>query len=389
MMYKIAIFSPDQHILYDLKSLDQKGVGGGVTVRVRIAHALANLGHQVSLFVNCPTEKTLEGVEYHPYTQLQELETDIFIASTSGGALDLSGLAGRKINAQVRILLAHGVIQPKGLEEFPFDWIYSPSNFLCEKITNQWKVKSNKIFVIPHGIEEKLFASGIDNKTNRDEYSMIYAGHPSKGLDSAIAVLRFLRQNEPRFTLNVFGGYQLWGEDLPLNIDEPGLKFHGLIGQRDLASKMQRAGFSLNLQDREEPFGMVVTDSMRAGCIVLANPVGAYPELIQNGCNGFLVQGDHNSQSTRENTAQLILELLQHPDYADYIRRNAVSSPLSWETIVRAMEGHWNWTLDQNHADVNPNSIGYCPDCGSGVLPLADGIHCLTCGHYNRYTAQL
>jgi hypothetical protein len=133
---------------------------------------------------------------------------------------------------------------------------------------------------------------------------------------------------------------------------------------------------------------MVITESMRAGCIVLASPVGAYPELIQNGCNGFIVQGDHNAQSTRENAAQLILELVHHPDYADYIRRNEIASPLSWETIARTMEGHWEWALDQNRIGSNPNPIGSCPDCGSSVLPLADGIHCLGCGHYNRYTAQ-
>ena len=224
-------------------------------------------------------------------------DADIFIASTSGGALDLSDLADRKINARLNILFAHGITQPKGLIDYPLNWIYSPSNFLCEVISRQWKITSAKTFVTPHGIEEKLFLNAINKKSERDPYTMIYAGHPSKGLDTAIAVLRILRQTEPRFTLHVFGGYQLWGEDLPLNIDEPGLKSHGLIGQRDLARKMQNAGFSLNLQAREEPFGMVITESMRAGCIVLASPVGAYPELIQNGFNGFLIPGDHTRKS--------------------------------------------------------------------------------------------
>ena len=87
---------------------------------------------------------------------------------------------------------------------------------------------------------------------------------------------------------------------------DPGLDYRGLVGQKELVKELMRCSYSMNLQSRLEPFGMVITESMRAGCIVIASPVGAYAELVRDGEDGFLIQGDHEVEETREKTAKLI-----------------------------------------------------------------------------------
>ena len=90
MPYKITIYCPDNHISYNLNTLDKIGVGGGITTRIRVAHALARRGHEVQLFINCPVEGCTLGVNYFHCSQIRKVESDIFIASTSGDKLDFS-----------------------------------------------------------------------------------------------------------------------------------------------------------------------------------------------------------------------------------------------------------------------------------------------------------
>lgn len=134
MRYRVAIYCPDQHLRYNIHTLDDHGVGGGVTARIRVAHALAAQGHDVTVFNNCPSNQTIEGVRYVHYEQTGRIETDIFIASTSGDALDLSECCEIEIHARLQILMVHGVDPPNGIDLEIFDYIYALSNFVRDRI---------------------------------------------------------------------------------------------------------------------------------------------------------------------------------------------------------------------------------------------------------------
>ena len=386
MKYRIAIFCPDSHFLYNIHTLDQKGVGGGVTARVRIAHALAAQGHAISLHINCPVEETLDGVSYHHWTKLKKIESDIFIVSTSGSGMDLTCLSQVEIDAKLKVLFVHGTSQPQGLEHYAFDYIYVPSNFLRQIIIDQWRIKGATVFVTHHGVEKSFFENQKDRIPQRDPFALLYAGHPSKGLDAAISVLRILRRKEARFSLHIFGGNRLWGEEQPSMPDEPGLTFHGLVGQPDLAQKMRSCGFNLSLQAREEPFGMVVTESMCAGCIVLASPVGAYPEIISDGYDGFLVPGIYSDHKTLTAAAGMIMDLVKSSNTMEIIRRNARAAPLGWNTVAKTWEGHWDYLFQNN---LYRQSLQTCSECAGEWISLADGLHCPVCGRYQRPTYRM
>ncbi len=381
MKYKISLYCPDSHILYDIRTLDQKGVGGGITARIRMAHALAGLGHEVTLFINCPQKKTIQGVRYIHHSQCRAIDADVFIASTSGGAFDLGGLQNLQIKAQLKILMLHGVPVPHNVDYQDFDYVYFPSNFVKERFCRQVPLNQKRILTTYRGVEEPNFKTS----STRDPFTLVYLGHPEKGLEDALSILRMLRKIEPRFCLHVFGGYGLWGDmqsSIPL---EPGLIDHGLIGQKKLIPLLQKMSFSLNLQAIEEGFGLAVCESMKAGCIVLASRVGAYPEVIRQGYNGFLVDGNHTDRPTHEKVVSLILDLMKSPDYMGYIRRNAMQTPFSWQTIAKTWQGHWDWALFKASKDSSGKySTMECTKCGGSLLALADGFHCVECGHYQQ-----
>lgn len=385
MKHHIAFYCPDRHLTYNLHTLEQRGVGGGITSRIRLSHALAERGHQVAAYVNCPSETTIGNVRYRHCGRVERVETDIFVVGTSGGGQDLTPLSRVRVSAQLRVLMVHGVAPPKGLERLAFDFVYAPSNFIRDIVVEQWGIPASQVFVCHRGVVRGRPGLGSNRGRRRDPFALAYVGHPAKGYGETLAVLRLLREVDSRFRLHVYGGHGLWGETEQPLPHAPGVIYHGLIGQRRLARELTACGFSLNLQARQEPFGLAVVEAMRAGCIVLASPVGAYPEIIRHGYDGFLIPGSHADLATQRRAADLILALIEQPDYADYIRRNAMAAPLDWDEVARAWEGHWNWALGRRAAgDGAASGLGACRFCGGDQLPLADGLHCTRCGRYAR-----
>jgi glycosyltransferase involved in cell wall biosynthesis len=385
--YHVVFYCPDRHIAYDGRTPDRVGVGGGITARVRMARALRRLGHRVTMVVNCPRPARIDGVDYRPLDSVHRLEGDVLVANTSGGALDLSPLLDLETDARLRLVWVHGTARPGGLDRIGFDALYAVSNFVAEVAAGGWGVPRERLFVVYNGFEERTFARAERRRLQRDPYRLVYFSHPSKGLGAAIAVLRRLRQGDPRFTLHVYGGPGLWGQEEAAPLAEEGLVDHGLVGQRMLAAELLKCGFSLQLQSREEPGALAIVDAMRAGCVIIGSSVGCYPEMIDGKGNGFLVPGDPASEDVLDRAASLVLGLVRDPDALKRVRQNAQAAIWDTDTLARAWTAHWAWLLESSREPVDA-APGACPRCGGERLSMDDGYHCLRCSFYSKHAAE-
>ena len=383
MKYCVSIYAPDTHLTYDLRTLNYVGIGGGVTTRIRIAHALKQIGCNVQLYINCPLNKiNKSGVNYKHFSQLDYAQDcDIFIASTSGGDLDLGSLQLDKIDAKLKILFVHGITPPKNISLEEFDFYYVPSNFIRRLITEKWQIDHTKIFTCHRGVNQAFYNNSA---IERDKFRLLYAGHPIKGLKSAVNVLRLLRTNDSRFTLRVFGSPKLWGEEETEEKKEAGVFFQGTVGQKFLGSFYQESSYSLFLQDIPEAFGISVIESMRAGCIPIASSVGALPETIFQGFNGLFVQGDHSDAKTQQAAADLILRLSTNNKYTKYLSGNGRQSVFDWQTIAKVYTEHWSRYLGLATQLTATLKNIECPECGGMTFTCSDGFHCRTCGNFVR-----
>jgi glycosyltransferase involved in cell wall biosynthesis len=379
----VTIYCPDGHLVYDGRTADRQGVGGGVTARIRLARALASLGHRVTMLVNCPRQAVYDRVRYVPWQHAKRIQTEILVLNTSGGGLDLRPVLGIDVQARLRIVWVQGVPAPHGLHEMGLDFLCAPSNFIRAVAQREWGVAPAETFVAYNAADgARPWPGWLEPR--RDPFRLVYTSHPSKGLDAAIGVKRTLRRRDARFHLHVYGGARLWGQQESAPPPEDGLVYHGLTGQARLARALRSASVSLNLQAREEPLPLAAIEAMRAGCVVLASPVGGYPEIVRHGENGFLVPGDHRKESTWQRAADLASHLVGEPEHARYLRANARHVPWDWETMARAWSGHWDWALGRpGNAGPAGAALGLaCAECGSDYLPLADGYHCTSCGLY-------
>lgn len=377
---RVTVYCPDRHLAYDGATPDERGVGGGVTARVHVAAALAARGHAVEVVCNCRVARTLDGVHYRPLDGVDAIDADLLVLHTTGDALDLRPITRVRVRAERHIVFVDGVDAPRGLELVPMDHLIAPSNFVRDVARDDWGVEPHRIFVSHHGVRRRLFAAGHETP---DLHRIAYATHPSKGLEPAIAVLRALRRHDPRFELHVFGGPALWGQAPSRSGDEPGLVDHGLVGQIDLATELRRSGFALYLQTRREPFGIALTEALAAGCVTIASPVGAHPEIVDHGRTGFLVPGDPSAPSTHERVAALIRSIVNRPDLAARIAQAARAAPLDWDAVAATWEHYWSWLAAGRPEDAG-TAARVCDECGGRVLMLADGRHCVACGRYRR-----
>ncbi|MEK6282028.1 MAG: glycosyltransferase family 4 protein [Acidobacteriota bacterium] len=384
MSYSVTIYCPDTHFVYDAKTPDRVGVGGGVTARLRLAQALADIGNKVTLVANVPRTQTYRGVHYRRLSEVRSIDSDILILNTSGGALDLSGVSEMEVRANLKVLWVMGTSALKSLDQVDFDYLIAPSNFVREVAEQEWHVSPDRLFVISNGHQRITRRRRWRGTFIRDPFRLVYSSFPSKGLDAAIGVLRLLRSEEPRFELHVYGGNALWGAEQQAMAPESGVFDHGLTGQHKLFGELLKSSFAVNLQSMPEGFPIAANEAMACGNIVLASPVGPYEEMVNHGYDGFIVPGDHLASDTLERAASLILSLKRNPPLAEYVRRNAIGALASWDVLAKVWQGHWQWALSGKERGENIGCVGYCSECSGPQLALADGYHCTGCGRYHR-----
>ncbi|MCL4368308.1 MAG: glycosyltransferase family 4 protein [Actinobacteria bacterium] len=380
MPYRVAFYCPDRHLVYDGRTPDEFGVGGGVTARVRLARALARSGHRVINIVNCREREVIDGVEYLPLDRTRAIDADVLILNTSGGAYDLRPILDMDCRARLRLVWVHGIALPAGLGEIRFDGFVAVSNFVADAIRSAWDLRELPVFVAYNGFEEEHFAAAERESPAHDPFRLVYFSHPSKGLDTAIDVLQRLRAHDERYHLAVFGGARLWGQPEVAVPGIPGVMDRGLIGQRALARELLRSTFSVQMQDRQEPGALAIVDALRAGCVILSSPVGCYPETIVNGVNGFLVEGNHLDDEPRGHAAGLIRALRSDPGRLELLSAGARDVPWSIDVMARVWSGYLGWRLG---ADAQAPASA-CSRCAAMALSLADGVHCTQCGNYAR-----
>jgi glycosyltransferase involved in cell wall biosynthesis len=381
--YDVVIWCPDRHIVYDGRTPDERGVGGGITARVRMARALARRGHRVTVVANCGERERIDGVDYVPLEAGEGLRARVLILTTSGGELDLSGAGPDRVPGDLRIVWVHGVDAPQGLANLRFDCVYCVSSYIAGMAQHSWGVPAARLFVSYNAYDESAFAHRMPD--SRNPFRLVYFSHPSKGLETAIEVTRRLRLEDPRFHLVVFGTEQLWGGEEKACPDVEGVFRRGLVGQKDLAAELLQATYCVQLQHREEPGALAIVEALRAGCILLASPVGCYPEMIVNGENGFLIDGDHRREQTRQAAAETILALSRDSELRKAVERTAQTAPWSSDRIAEAWEGHWDWWFGGRRPD---RASEPCAVCGSTTLTLADGLHCLECSTYRTVSGS-
>ena len=140
---------------------------------------------------------------------------------------------------------------------------------------------------IPNAIDLSLYPC----KPHRGEY-LLFLGRfsPDKGAHRAIAVAMELglplklagKNREPKER-------QYYAEFIEPHVGHGGIEYLGEVSHGEKVELLQDARATLFPIEWEEPFGLVMIESMACGTPVIATRHGAVPEVIEDGRNGIIV----------------------------------------------------------------------------------------------------
>lgn len=147
----------------------------------------------------------------------------------------------------------------------------------------------NYVATIPHGIDIKR--TWLFNPHGGDQ--IIWAGRAirEKGINELIRVLRkvkrpaklfpLIKDDTPRWMKRLAGS-----NHLPAF---PNITFNKPLSRHNLTLEFQKSKVFLFPIQWEEPFGLVLIESLASGTPVVAIARGSVPEILEDGVTGFLV----------------------------------------------------------------------------------------------------
>ena len=294
---KIAIVSPVWF------PVPPSGYGGIEWIVALLADGLVDAGHDVTLFASgdSHTKAMLEYVyEKAPsqwigrshwefnhalacYTHADDF--DVVNDHTGVSGLVLSGLVDTPV-----VHTVHGPMdgEPGQIYELLADLV--PNLHLISLSINQRRPKPDLPWLAncPNALDLSVYPC----KPHKGEY-LLFLGRlsPDKGCHRAIAVAI-----EREIPLKIAGKMQepkereYFEEFVEPHLGARGIEYLGEVHHGTKVELLQDARATLFPIDWEEPFGLVMVESMACGTPVIATNRGAVPEVIEHGRSGIIVE---------------------------------------------------------------------------------------------------
>lgn len=224
------------------------------------------------------------------------------------------------------------------------DMIVVPASREHENLVSLYNVETQKIRIIPCGVNLELFQPLKRSACRRqlgigpDSAVALFVGRfaPLKGIDALMGAIADLK-NKFDLQLVVVGGD---GPEAPdtqsltrlvkaLGIQDR-VTFAGRIDQKDLPVYYSACDL-LVVPSHYESFGLVVLEAIACGTPVVSTAVGAVETIVQPGINGTVVD-----KPTRDRVARGIARILERP-YDERKRPDTIRDTVShcgWDRMA-------------------------------------------------------
>jgi glycosyltransferase involved in cell wall biosynthesis len=300
------------------------GYGGIEWIVWLLADGLVDAGHDVTLFASgdSHTKAKLEYVYEEAASELigtSIVEIHHCLACYERAAEfdvvnDHSGLPSAVIGGAVQTPVLHTVHGPlDSIGGVVYEQVarVAPRVGLISISVNQRKPKPDLPWVAncPNALDFSLYPV----KPHRGDY-LLFLGRmsPEKGCHRAIDVavatgLRLKIAGKRREPLEV----QYFDEFVRPHLSDQ-IEYLGEVTHGEKVDLLQGARATLFPIDWEEPFGLVMIESMACGTPVIATRFGAVPEVIDHGRSGIIVDDYRDMVDALEDADRLDPEELRH-----------------------------------------------------------------------------
>jgi glycosyltransferase involved in cell wall biosynthesis len=217
------------------------------------------------------------------------------------------------------------------------DAIISPSKFVMDLHIKLGFFRSSKKYIVPNGM--KLENNNMIPKENSGN-EFLFIGQIVKHKGPQIAIEAFKKLKEKNAKLHIVGNGAYLETAKQIAEEDERIIFHGFIqNKNDLDKIFNRCSYVIFPSIWYEIFGLVIIEAINRGLPVIASNIGAIPELIKDGYNGFLFEpGDVNSLHS------IIEDLVNRKRILSDLNKNAIDSSKKF-----SLEKHLKSILDIYH----------------------------------------
>jgi len=292
---KIAVIAPAWF------AVPPTGYGGIEWIVSLLADGLADAGHDVTLFASGDSHTRAKLVAVFPEAPSRRIGRTFWELKHALSAFgradefdvmnDHTGMLGATLGATTKtpvVHTVHGPLDGEPGEVYEMISRVAPEVGLISISMNQREPKPdlNWIANCPNALDFSVYPC----KPHRGDY-LLFLGRlsPDKGAHRAVAVAM-----EAGLPLKIAGKMQESKErEYFHGLVEPhlvdGIEYLGEVTHGEKVELLQNARVTLFPIDWEEPFGLVMIESMACGTPVIATRHGAVPEVIEDGVSGIIV----------------------------------------------------------------------------------------------------
>ena len=160
--------------------------------------------------------------------------------------------------------------------------VFTRSTNIAQSIVNQYGVAAEKVICVYAGVNVRVESGGL-NPGRYDKGNILFVGidWERKGGPDLIQAFRQVRELFPGASLTIVG--------CSPEIKLPNCRVVGRIPVDEVHQYYEEASLFC-LPTTLEPFGVVFVEAMAYGLPIVATRIGAIPDFVSEGHNGYLVE---------------------------------------------------------------------------------------------------
>jgi glycosyltransferase involved in cell wall biosynthesis len=353
---RIALYT--QGAAFHGHTLKERPLGGSESASLYIARSLAQRGHDVTVFNNCPRPGSYDGVRYRTHREivatscLHPYDVCIFSRFYDTAAA---------VKSRRKVLWLHdvaGIQYYSSLPEFHriIDRYFFIGQWQKEGFIKAYSIPVHKVYVTRNGVDLTLFEQSVKREPNK----LIYINTPFRGLDVLLEMFPAIRKQRLDSELFLFTGMSLYGEgfsewdremaalyDLARTL--PGVCLQEPVAKALLATELLSARLALYPSHFGECCSIASLETQAAGTPMVTSGLAGLKDTIIGGRTGILIDVDDATLLSRSPTykKKFIAEtiaLLDDDRRWEMLSRNGrehVRSRYSWETIAAEWESEF------------------------------------------------
>ena len=336
---------------WNWRNPDNPGIGGSETSHVEMSNRLAKLGHDVHSYAPCDFAKPVTnpyGVKWQDCSQIDCNRTGLWIIYRD--AVDLiDHLPDSPENAYWLVCqdVDYEGLTPERAKRFSriIALCSDHQSFLQRKLPGAQVVESS------NGIKTELIRKIYEKQIQRNPLRLMYASSPDRGMEYLLKIFPRAKEIVGGLELHIYygfdniekiaGKFEQVGKNmdrLKSMIEQPGVHWHGRLGQPQLLEEWFKAGIWCHPSNFLETSCITSMDAQACGAIPITNPVWAVERNVQHG---VLIEGDVRDETVQARYVHQIVSLALQPDVQSRIRETMMTWAqwrFDWRNYVKQWE---------------------------------------------------